>query len=146
VYFTVETANALNIVSIELGVYDNIACRWVNTEDGETLTFDRRKYEKLEELNADAKEQLLTDFSVIAFMGVDESVNEPTGYCLLFNLTNGDYIVVSSTTLNGWSYGMFARFNSNDEFQSVVASFDGVQEQFANLLDNYFQTYVKPVK
>jgi hypothetical protein len=112
---------------------------------GAILKFDRTKLDIIEELEYEKNEAFLKDFGKIGFWNLDSSINEPAGYCLLLNLENNNYIVVSCTRIESINYGMFAEFDSNDQFCHHIASFDGIS-QFENLLVDYFETYTKDVE
>lgn len=146
-YFSQESYSKFDkIVSIELGMYNNDDYERINVKEDTILVFDRTKYEVLEELAVDRNGEFLSDFSEVFFLEMKENAKEPIGYCLLINLQDGNYIVVSFTRVNNVGYGMFAEFDSNDNFVKHIARFDGGQTLYVQILDEYFESYVKPVE
>ena len=125
---------------IELVNYSNENYKMVDSNK-ETLRFDHKKVEKVETLDSEKIEAFLDDFTKIMFFDLSESVNEPTGYCLIWYLKNGNFMVFSCTLIEGdRAYSMAAEFNSSDEFVCHHADFDSMP-QYENLLRKYFKAY-----
>ena len=70
---------------IELVRYKNEDFEMVDASET-VLKFDHAKVEKIDTLDAQKVEDFLNDFEKIVFHLQDDSVNEPTGYCLLWYL------------------------------------------------------------
>ena len=88
------------IERIELVKYNNDNYEMVDASK-EELKYDPSKAELLEVLHPEKFDEFLSDFEKITFfVGWSDSVNEPTGYCMLWYLKNGNYIVISSTIKN----------------------------------------------
>ena len=114
------------------------------SKDG--LKFDPEKVVKVETLNNEKVENFLGDFEKIIFHIENESVNEPIGYCLLWHLKNGNFIVFSSTMIKGdRAYSMVAEFDSDNNFVVHHARF-AARPHFEDVLDDYFEMYSKPVE
>ena len=133
------------IERIELVEYKNEDYKIVDaSKDG--LKFDPEKVVKVETLNNEKVESFLGDFEKIIFHIENESVNEPTGYCLLWHLKNGNFIVFSCTMIKGdRAYSMVAEFDSDNNFVVHHARF-AARPHFEDVLDDYFEMYSKPVE
>ena len=128
------------IERIELVKYHNDNYKIVDSNK-ETLKFDHRKVEKVETLDSENIEAFLNDFEKIIFFNLSESVNEPTGYCVIWYLKNGNFLVFSATMIKGDRvYSMASEFNSSDEFICHHADFDSMP-QYEDLLKKYFEEY-----
>jgi len=78
---------------------------------------DSSKVEKIEILDKDKFSDFLCEFEEIVFHIVNDSVDEPTGYCLLWYLKNGNFIVFSCTMIEGdRAYSMVSEFDSTNNF------------------------------
>lgn len=131
-----------NIERIELVEYKNENYKMIDASR-EALIFDPEKVKKIETLGYDEIEQFLYDFEKIAFFVGNDSVNEPTGYCLLWYLENGNFIVFSCTLIeNDRAYSMIAEFDSSCNFVKHHASFDS-GPHYDNVLNKYFLNYKK---
>ena len=128
------------IEKIELIKYNNEECIMVNPLDV-VLIFDTSKVEKIEELDRNEIENFLNEFEQIVFHIESESVKEPTGYCLLWYLKNGNFIVFSCTMIKGdRAYSMVAEFDSNGNFIKHHVNF-AARPQFEEVLKKYFKSY-----
>ena len=105
------------------------------------LKFDHAKVEKIDTLDAQKVEDFLNDFEKIVFHLQDDSVNEPTGYCLLWYLKNGNFLVFSCTLIKGdRGYCMAAEFDANDRFVKHYAYF-AARPHYDDVLSKYFPDY-----
>ena len=122
-YYFSKNAYINEIESIELVKYNNEAFEMVDASK-ETLKFDYEKVETLETLDVNKIDAFLEDFEEIVFHVENDSVNEPVGYCLLWYLKNGNFIVFSCTLIKkDRGYSMVAEFDSTGKFiQHSVAS------------------------
>lgn len=128
------------IQRIELVTYTNENYKIVDCVK-EPLRFDFQKVKSIEVLNEDKFADFLGDFEDIVFHEKNESVNEPTGYCLLWYLKNGNYIVFSCTMIEGDRvYDMAAEFDSNNIFIKHYAHFAS-RPHYENILEKYFEEY-----
>ena len=125
---------------IELVRYKNEDFEMVDASET-VLKFDHAKVEKIDTLDAQKVEDFLNDFEKIVFHLEQESVNEPTGYCLLWYLKNGNFIVFSCTLIKGdRGYCMAAEFDANDRFVKHYAYF-AARPHYDNVLSKYFPDY-----
>ena len=139
-YYFDKNDYIVKIESIELVNYRNENYKMVDSNK-ETLKFDHKKVEKVEILDSEKIEAFLDDFEEIMFFDSSESVNEPTGYCLIWYLKNSNFIVFSCTMIEeDRAYSMAAEFNSSDEFVCHHADFDSMP-QYEDLLKKYFEEY-----
>ena len=128
------------IESIELVKYNNADFEMVDASKVD-LKFDYEKVEILEILDSSKIDEFLEDFEEIAFQVENDSVNEPTGYCLLWHLKNGNFIVFSNTLIReDRAYSIAAEFTSTCEFVRHLADLDGGIHYDA-VLEKYFSTY-----
>ena len=132
----------VNLVEkIELVKYNNDNYEMVNPTNV-ALRFDFSKVEKLEVLEEEKICEFLTDFEQIDFIVENVSVNEPTGYCLLWYLINGNFIVFSCTIVEGdRAYDMVAEFSEECEFLRHYAYF-GAAPHFDLVLGKFFESYI----
>ena len=92
-------------------------------------------------LNYENIEAFLEDFEQMEFFEQNTSVDEPTGYCLLWHLKNGNYLVFSSTLIKGdRSYSMAAEFDSDNQFVRHIARLSA-RPHFELILSKYFTNY-----
>ena len=125
---------------IELVRYKNEDFEMVDPSET-VLKFDHAKVEKIDTLDAQKVEDFLNDFEKIVFHLQDDSVNEPTGYCLLWYLKNGNFIVFSCTLIKGdRAYDMAAEFDANDRFVKHYVCF-AARPHYDNVLSKYFPDY-----
>ena len=128
------------IKQIELVKYNNDQYQIVNPSKV-VLKFDLSKVERIEVLDDEKIHDFLGEFEKIVFQEEDESVDEPTGYCLLWHLKNGNFIVFSSTLIKGdRAYSMVAEFDSSCNFVRHRAHF-AARTHFENVLKKYFENY-----
>ena len=131
------------IERIELIRYNNDNYKMIDASN-EDLIFEVSKVEKLEILDDDKTSDFLSDFEKIVFHYENDSVNEPIGYCLLWYLENGHFLIFSCTMIEGdRAYGMAAEFDGENNFVRHYASF-AARPHFEDVLDKYFETYIKP--
>ena len=105
------------------------------------LKFDSAKVESIEVLDEEKKFDFLSEFEQIVFHEENESVDEPIGYCLLWHLQNGNFIVFSCTLIkDDRAYGMCAEFDSSYNFVQHLADF-AARPHFENVLKKYFKNY-----
>ena len=125
---------------IELVYYSNDNFEMVDVSQS-TLRFDPKKAESVEMLNYENIEAFLEDFEQMEFFERNTSVDEPTGYCLLWHLKNGNYQVFSSTLIKGdRAYSMAAEFDSDNQFVRHVAHLSA-RGHFELILSKYFTNY-----
>ena len=125
---------------IELVRYKNEDFEMVDPSET-VLKFDHAKVEKIDTLDAQKVEDFLNDFEKIVFHLEQESVNEPTGYCLLWYLKNGNFLVFSCTIIKGdRGYCMAAEFDANDRFVKHYAYF-AAAPHYDDVLSKYFPDY-----
>ena len=125
---------------IELVQYKNENFKMVDASET-VLKFDHAKVEKIDTLDARKVEDFLIDFEKIVFHLEDDSVNEPTGYCLLWYLQNGNFLVFSCTLIKGdRGYCMAAEFDANDRFVKHYAYF-AARPHYDDVLSKYFPDY-----
>ena len=104
---------------------------------------DSSKVEKIEILDKDKFSDFLCEFEEIVFHIVNDSVDEPTGYCLLWYLKNGNFIVFSCTMIEGdRAYSMVSEFDSTNNFIKHYWYF-AARPHYENVLEKYFKNYVK---
>ena len=138
-YFTKE--EYLNqIESIELIKYNNENYKDVDPSIDEII-FNFDKVETIEVLDRDMFEEFLTDYEEIEFHIDNCSVNEPTGYCLVWYLKNGNFIVFSCTGTSAEGvYSMCSEFDSESKFIKHYADF-AARPHYDMILDKYFENY-----
>ena len=128
------------IVKIELVKYNNNQYQMIDPEKV-VLKFDSAKVESIEVLDEEKKFDFLSEFEQIVFHEENESVDEPIGYCLLWHLQNGNFIVFSCTLIkDDRAYGMCAEFDSSYNFVQHLADF-AARPHFENVLKKYFKNY-----
>ena len=126
---------------IELVKYNNDDFKMVDATKI-TPKFDSSKTETIEVLDKDKIDEFLSDFEEIIFHVENDSVNEPTGYCLLWYLKNGNFIVFSCTIIKGdRGYSMVSEFDSTDNFVGHIAYF-AAKPHYDNVLEKYFKNYI----
>lgn len=128
-----------DVERIELVKYKNDDYKNIKPSKVE-LKFDSSKIERIETLDSDKIDDFLSEFEEIIFHRKDKSVNEPTGYCLIWYLKNGDFIVFSCTTRDNKGYSMVAKFDSSDKFIEHQAYFAS-KPHYDMVLSKYFSTY-----
>lgn len=139
-YYFKSTEYKDKIQKIELVLYTNESYKMVNPSK-ESLKFDWRKTQTLEILDESKNADFLLDFQKIVFHISKQSVNEPTGYCLIWHLRNGNFIVFSCTMIAGdRAYDMAAEFDSNNIFIKHYAHFAS-RPHYENILEKYFEEY-----
>ena len=144
-YYFTKNGYIDEIERIELVEYKNESYKMVDTSK-DILKFDPEKVVKVETLNNEKVEDFLGDFENIVFHGENESVNEPTGYCLLWHLKNGNFIVFSCTIIKGdRAYSMVAEFDSAYNYVMHYVGF-AARPHFEKVVDDYFEMYSKPVE
>lgn len=126
---------------IELCVYNNSNCKTIDVSKA-TPKFDLQKKETVEILDPEKVEAFLSDFEGMTFFELNESVDEPTGYCLLWHLKDGNFLVFSSTYSESdrRAHGMAAEFDATGQFVRHIGSIDG-RIFLENILDEYFTNY-----
>ena len=127
------------IERIELVKYRNESYKIVDPSKV-TLKFEHEKVEKIETLEYEKIEDFLNDFEKIVFHIENESVNEPTGYCLLWYLKNGNFIVFSCTIKGDRAYSMASEFDATDKFLRHYAGFAS-EPHYVDILRKYFSNY-----
>ena len=127
------------VVKIELVTYTNETYKMVDPLKT-TLKFDLLKAKSIEVLEQDKKGEFLEEFEKIVFHSGNDSVEEPTGYCLLWHLENGNFIVFSGTIIDDRCYSMVAEFSKNGDFVKHHAYFAAVPH-YDNVLKKYFDNY-----
>jgi hypothetical protein len=128
------------IERIELVKYKNESYKMVDASKV-TLKFEHEKVEKVHTLEDEKIEDFLDDFEKIVFHIENDSVNEPTGYCLLWYLKNGNFIVFSCTIIKGdRGYSMVSEFDSTEKFIRHYAYFAS-QPHYADILRKYFSNF-----
>jgi len=85
----------------------------------------------------------ILDSEKIEFHLGNDSVNEPTGYCLLWHLKNGNFIVFCCTPGVNIGYTMVSEFDSTNKFVEHYLEF-AAAPHYADVLDKYFNTYASP--
>lgn len=127
---------------IELVVYKNENYQMV---DGTKtiLQFNPEKITNVEILDSEKIEDFLEDFEKIEFHLGNKSVNEPIGYCLLWHLKNGNFIVFCCTPGVNIGYSMVSEFDSTNKFVEHYLEF-AAAPHYADVLDKYFNTYASP--
>lgn len=139
-YYFKKTEYIDKIQRIELVKYTNEEYKIVDCTK-EALRFDFQKAIAIEILNEDKFADFLEEFETIVFHQVNESVNEPTGYCLLWYLRNGSCIVFSCTMVEGdRAYDMAAEFALDGTFIRHHAHFAS-RPHYENILEKYFEDY-----
>ena len=130
---------------VELVRYDNDNFKIVNGKKT-TLKFDRTKAIQIEILDDSKLESFLLDFEEIIFSLESSSTNEPSGYCLLWHLNNGNFIVFSITCKSSIgckseiAYSMAAEFDSESNFIKHYANWNS-EDRYESLLKKYFKNY-----
>ena len=133
------------IERIELVEYKNEDYKMIDPLK-DSLKFDPEKVKSIEILEYEKLEGFLDRFQQIIFHIENDSVNEPTGYCLLWYLKNGNFIVFCCTMGKGdRAYSMVSEFDSSYNFVKHYAYF-AARPYFEDVLDDYFETYIKPVE
>ena len=127
------------IERIELVKYNNDNYKMVDSAKVE-LEFDSSKVEKIEILDGEKIEEFLSDYEKIVFLRENDSVNEPTGYCLIWYLKNGNFIVFSDTSIGGRAYSMAAEFDASGRFVKHLAHFAS-RPHYEKILRKYFSSY-----
>ena len=139
-YYFSSSEYADKIEKIELIKYNNEEYKLVDPSEV-VLVFDITKVEKIEELDENKIEEFLNEFEQIVFHIESESVKEPTGYCLLWHLKNGNFIVFSCTMIKGdRAYSMVAEFDLNGNFIMHHVNF-AARPHFEEVLKKYFKNY-----
>ena len=127
---------------IELVKYTNDNYEIVDPSK-EDLKFDLSKAETVEVLDKEKHEAFLEEFERIIFHDENESVNEPTGYCLLWYLKNGNIMVFSCTLIEGdRAYSVAAEFDSNGNFVKHHANFAS-GPHYDRIMEEYFESYTQ---
>lgn len=139
-YYFPKTSYLDKIESIELIKYNNDDFKMVDATKV-TLKFDPSKVEKLETLDNDKIESFLDDYEEIIFHGENDSVNEPTGYCLLWHFKNGNFIVFSCTEIGRRAYSMVAEFDQNCNFV-VNHGYFASGPHYDDIVSKYFSSYI----
>jgi hypothetical protein len=130
------------IERIELIKYTNENYKMVDSTKY-VLKFDSSKVENIEILDKDKFSDFLCEFEEIVFHIENDSVDEPTGYCLLWYLKNGNFIVFSCTMIEGdRAYSMVSEFDSTNNFIKHYGYF-AARPHYENVLEKYFKNYVK---
>lgn len=125
---------------IELIKYNNNTYHMIDPSK-EIVTYNSEKAIVIEVLDESLEEAFLSSFESIIFHVEDKSTNEPTGYCLLWHLTNGNFIVFSCTMIEGdRAYSMVSEFNSSNEFVMHYGYF-AARPYFEKILEKYFKHY-----
>ena len=138
IYFNKDTYID-EIERIELVKYNNDNYKMVDSSKVE-LKFDSSKVEKIEILDDEKTEEFLLDFEKIVFHLENDSVNEPTGYCLIWYLKNGNFIVFSDTSIGNKAYSMAAEFDASGRFVNHLAHFAS-RPHYEKILRKYFSSY-----
>ncbi|MBQ3572409.1 MAG: hypothetical protein IJA15_06250 [Clostridia bacterium] len=140
-FYFLKTNYLDDIESIELVKYNNSNFEMVDPSKT-VLTFDYKKVEKLETLDSNKIEEFLDDFEEIIFFHGNKSVNEPTGYCLLWHFKDGTFMVFSCTIIPGdRGYDMVATFDSTGKFLSHGGYF-AAEPHYVLVLSKYFSSYI----
>lgn len=140
-YYFKKASYLDRIESIELVKYNNNNFKIVDTTKV-NLKFDYKKVNKLEILAPIKINEFLDDFEKIVFHLNNDSVNEPTGYCLLWHLKNGNFIVFSCTLIKGdRGYSMCAEFDSSYNYVQHIAGFASAPH-YDKILSKYFYSYI----
>ena len=140
-YYFLKTNYLDEIESIELVKYNNSNFEMVDPSKT-VLTFDYKKVEKLETLDSNKIEEFLDDFEEIIFFSLNESVNEPTGYCLLWHMKDGTLSVFSCPIIPGdRGYSMVATFDSTGKFLHHDGYF-AAEPHYVLVLSKYFSSYI----
>ena len=139
-YYFSKNSYLDKIESIELVKYNNENFEMVDASKT-NLKFDYSKVERIETLDPNKIDEFLDDFEKIVFHIENDSVNEPTGYCLLWHLKNGNFIVFSCTIIDGdRGYSMVSEFDSTSQFVKHYAYFAS-EPHYDNILSKYFSSY-----
>ena len=141
IYFQKETYIG-SVEKIELVKYNNDNYEMVDPTKVD-LKFDFSKVEQREVLDESKIEEFLIEYEKVIFHIKNESVNEPTGYCLLWYLTNGNFIVFSCTFIEGEdrAYDMVAEFSEDCKFLRQFVHFASFPHHEL-ILDEFFESYV----
>ena len=140
-YYFTKTLYLDKIESIELVEYSNNNYEIVDTSKTD-LKFDYEKVKKLETLDTNKINEFLDDFEKIVFHIENESVNEPIGYCLIWHLKNGNFIVFCCTLVAGdRGYSMVSEFDSTCRFIKHYADFAS-GPHYDDILSKYFPSYI----
>ena len=119
-YYFAKTSYLDKIESIELVKYNNSNFEMVDS----------------------TKVNLKFDFEKIVFHRENDSVNEPTGYCLLWHLKNRNFIVFCCTLIeDDRGYSMCAEFDSECNFVQHIAYFAS-GPHYDDVLSKYFSSYI----
>lgn len=140
-FYFFKESDMNNIERIELVYYTNENYKIVDPTEV-ALKFDPSKAEVVEVLAEDKVDAFLTEFEKIEFHRKDRSVDEPTGYCLLWHLKNGNYIVFSCTLFESEriGYSMVAEFDSSNAFVCHIGFF-AAKPHFDLIVGDFFEQY-----
>jgi protoporphyrinogen oxidase len=139
-FFKTNTRND-EIVSIELISYDsdNVS---ITESTEEMLNFLSDNMEILEILDATKNKDFISEFSNIEFFQGYPHLNTPKGVGVKINYENGDFLIVTDSTLGEDSYGGDAiLYNSGGIFQKYYGSLSWIQN-FLDLINNFFETQI----
>ena len=140
-YYFTKISYLDQIESIELVEYNNNNYKIVDASKT-NLKFDYEKVKKLETLDTNKINEFLDDYEKIQFHIKNDSVNEPVGYCLLWYLKNGNFIVFCCTLVDGdRGYSMASEFDSTCRFIKHYAYFAS-GPHYDNILSKYFSSYI----
>ena len=139
-YYFRKDEYIVKIESIELIKYRNYNYYMTNPLK-EIVIYNPDNAVVIEVLEENLIEVFLLEFENIIFHVENKSVNEPTGYCLLWHLFNGNFIVFSCTMIEGdRAYSMVAEFTSTNEFVKHYGYF-AARPYFEQILEDYFKNY-----
>ena len=129
------------IVSVDLVEYDNTLPQ-ILYGNGEILKFNFDKMNLLETLETKQIDSFIADLSKIhLFLPADDLsyANSPIGYCIKLNCENGDFIILSSTLIDGIAYGHIVRYDSSGTAIGLIATCSN-RGALIDLANKYFNT------
>lgn len=129
------------IVSVDLVEYDNTLPQMLYG-NGEILKFNFDKMNLLETLETKQIDSFIADLSKIhLFLPADDLsyADSPIGYCIKLNCENGNFIILSSTLIDGIAYGHIVRYDSSGTAIGLIAT-NSNRSALIDLANKYFIT------
>ena len=111
----------------------------IKISDGAVPEFHIDETFLVENLDVNRNMDFCNELALVSFHRIYECVNKPFGYILVMYLSNGNYIVLSCSRYGKSAYGIFAEFNSEEEFIQLFGRFCENRKYYI-LLSKYFDS------
>ena len=129
------------VATVELINYENEEPKKIK-DISEILPYDFDKEEVLETLPADKIDDFIMDLSEIRFMIDSDFSNSPVGICIKVTYKSSEFIIISSTLIDGIAYRCVEVFDSQGYSIEHIGGVEN-RKDFVALVNKYFEHKIR---